>query len=279
MRRRILAVTALALTLVTACSDDPTHPMQLFDVTVRVVDPGGQPVPGLDLMVVMDSPFYQDGLAAEKAAVAIKLQVPYEAHVTLKIEDAAGVATCTLVDGVLVAGVHQAVWNGRDANDVPCYSGLYWVHMIGHDPAGAAVYDMRYPVYMALIDFEQATLGTTNGAGEIVLRDQRLFPALFGDPDMTATDENGTVIAAFPVTATMRFYLRDAQHDVSGRYKADVTGSGQVVELTWPAVEPATMSAGARPFPPGVAPVVEARKDIVPGVEYRLYRPFPNPFN
>ncbi|MCK4547317.1 MAG: T9SS type A sorting domain-containing protein [Candidatus Eisenbacteria sp.] len=59
----------------------------------------------------------------------IRYQIPASSRVSLEVFDVAGRLVCTLVDEVRQAGLHAAVWNGRDTNgrDVP--SGVYFYRL------------------------------------------------------------------------------------------------------------------------------------------------------
>lgn len=279
MSRPVPAMTAAALALgavlITACSDHPFAPTTPFEVTVRVVDLAGDPVPGLDLMLVMDSPYYQDGLAAKKASVNVRFAVPYESHVTVAIEDAARREVRKLVDSILVAGVHEATWNGRDGDGAACYSGLYYARLIGRNPAGAVVHDERRPMVLALLDFSQATIGTTDGDGRIVLRDRRLFPALYGNVAMQAFDEDANPRGDFLLTHMTRFYLRDPAGGGAMRFDREVTDTGQTIVLTWPTVAAAAVAPGS---PATVRPFALA-DEAGSKIDFSLSPPYPNPFN
>ncbi len=147
-------------------------------------------------------------------------------------------------------------------------------HLVARDEAGSVVHDERRPMYLALIDYDQATLATTDGNGEIVLKDKRLFPALYGDVDMQAVDEHGDSRGVFPLTHTMRFYLRDPDAGGSEMFLREVTRSGETIEFVWTGVAPAASA-------PGFGPAVKAPSgaDGPPGVDFRLWPPYPNTFN
>jgi len=275
VRRVIIPILlAAALGLLAACGDDTTSPDNAAAVTVRVVDPAGDPVEGLDLMVVMDSPYYQGAKSADKAVTGIRFLLPIRSMAALTVEDVAGGHIRTLVVDTLPAGAYTVMWDGRDDEGVPQYSGLYRVRMVAGQDLAAPDTTMVQPMYMALIDYDQATLGTTDAAGEIVLRDKRLFPALYGPVDMKALDENGDELGDFPVTSTMRFYLRDAELMLDTVALRDVVRSNQTVELVWTGIAP----AAAAPEPPA-PPAPAADKGVPPAGGYALRQPCPNPFN
>jgi flagellar hook assembly protein FlgD len=49
--------------------------------------------------------------------------------VRLSIYDARGGLVRTLIDGRLVEGAHEAVWNGKDSQGRPASSGVYFCRM------------------------------------------------------------------------------------------------------------------------------------------------------
>lgn len=65
---------------------------------------------------------------------AIAFELPAEAAVRLEVFDLAGNRLCSLVDGVLPAGTHEATWDGRDSRGRAQPSGHYLARL----EAGAA---------------------------------------------------------------------------------------------------------------------------------------------
>lgn len=56
---------------------------------------------------------------------AIRFDLPIRSHVDLAVFDIAGRRIATLVDGIIDAGRHQALWQGRDAEGNDAASGVY----------------------------------------------------------------------------------------------------------------------------------------------------------
>jgi parallel beta-helix repeat protein len=61
----------------------------------------------------------------ENHKTTIQFAVPAAAQVTLQIYDIRGALVKTLVSGMLAAGRHQIVWNGKNKNGQPVASGIY----------------------------------------------------------------------------------------------------------------------------------------------------------
>jgi serine protease len=59
----------------------------------------------------------------------LRLEMPRAGHASIRIYDATGRLTRTLVDGELTAGNHPLVWDGRDDSGVPATAGVYWARM------------------------------------------------------------------------------------------------------------------------------------------------------
>lgn len=274
MRKAFLLFLLAGCLNLGACGDDPAGPPRGFSLSVRVVDPAGQPVPDLELLMLMDSDFYQDGRAAAKAAVRIPVVLAIPATITVTVEDVTGATVRTLFEGVRPAGPAMLVWDGRDDAGVHQASGLYRARLVARDDADQVLYDGTQPMFMALLDFDRATAGVTNGEGSIVVHDQRLFPHLYGEVPMQALDENGDVVGPFPLTSRTRFYLRDLRYGHIERFDLEVQRSGQVVVLNWQGVD----DGGKRASPP-VVPVACAPAIDPPEAPFELRQPFPNPFN
>lgn len=193
---------------------------------------------------------------------------------TVTVEDVAGATVRTLFEGARPAGPCTLVWNGRDEADIHQMSGLYRAKLVARNSAGQVIYDSLQPMFMALMDFDQAKAGVTDDEGRIVVHDRRLFPHLYGDVPMQAVDENGDLAGLFPLTSLTRFYLRDPRYGHVERFDREVEGSGQVVVLPWQGVD----GAGRSTNPPGVPGPAVPLNDPEDG-PFELRRPYPNPFN
>ncbi|HPF71096.1 MAG TPA: FlgD immunoglobulin-like domain containing protein [Candidatus Krumholzibacteria bacterium] len=270
MNRLLMALIG-ALVLVAACGDD--NGPESWQTTVRVTDQEGHRVAGLDLMILMDSPFYQDGLA-NKAAVTLRWYQPEAARMVMTVEDVARGTIRHVYDQESPAGSHAVVWNGLDDDGVHAYSGLYYAHLVAYGTADSVRFDASAPMFLAMMDFDQATLGTTDADGEIVLRDRTLFPHLYGDPGMIAVDENGDPIGLFPLTSTYRFYLRDPRYGHVERIDLGVTGTMAYINVPWLGVD-APPAPGDVPSRPGPLPT----PPVTPELGYVFRGPAPNPFN
>ncbi len=69
MNRPLFALLLpLLVLLVPACGDDAPASPESFKLTVAVTDQAGDPVPGLDMSLVQDTPYYQDGKSGRACA-------------------------------------------------------------------------------------------------------------------------------------------------------------------------------------------------------------------
>jgi hypothetical protein len=262
-----------ALAICAACSDDGVSPGH-FRVTIEVTDPQGDPVAGLELAVVPDTPFYQDGKAAgARAAVTIPFSVAQASDIRLAVEDIEGTEVCLLDETTVPAGLHQRTWIGRDEGGVHQPSGVYAVTLLVR-PEGSdvVVLDDRRYMLMALIDPGHLSVGTTDAAGRIVLDDRRLFPHLFDPPDIPATDETGQQVGTIEITSLVRFYLLDPAGGGRMRFDRTVDGSA-TFDFVWD-VEKSAAGEPARRTGGSPVPAQEP-----PPLENELGMPFPCPFN
>ena len=280
--KKLLLITLLlaaGLGLLAGCGDDddPVVPEE-FSFALTVVDPAGAPVPGVDLIILADLPYYLDGKAAAKARVAFNFDVAHQCDVQLIIEDLQDEAVYTFTENHVQVGTHRWVWNGRDQDEALVHSGVYHVRLIMRDSDDQEVlFDGREPVYLAKMDFDDDNMGTTDADGRIVLSDERLFPHVLDAADQEARNEDGEVVGPINFDGTMRFYLRktgegDMMHirEVDGVRELELVWDPRKLEL----------AAGAGNVERTVVPLVVQRAsgDLVPTVN-RLYGPYPNPFN
>ncbi|MCK4510449.1 T9SS type A sorting domain-containing protein, partial [bacterium] len=63
----------------------------------------------------------------------VAYHVPRESEVTIRVYDVSGRVVTTLVDGVVEAGRHAAVWNGRNDAGESVGSGIYFCTMEAPD--------------------------------------------------------------------------------------------------------------------------------------------------
>lgn len=267
----VFFLAALCLGAV-ACNDDPVTPQE-FAVTFKVVDTAGDPVEGLRVGLVNDCPYFQDGQAVAKAAVAIQFRVVEQAAVRIAVKDIEGREIRVLIDDTLVAGDHRVMWGGRNFEEVHQPSGRYTVHMVVRQlGTGDILFQDSTDMFLAMLDSSRVPAGYTDDDGKLVLKDKKLFPHLYDRPPMIASDENGENMGILDLTPTMRISLVEEGFG-SMWFRREIT-AGAVVELVW------------SPPPPLAAPGMESTErdetvDIMvpPDLEFRLGPVFPNPFN
>ncbi len=63
-------------------------------------------------------------------ATTIRFSLEEYGHVSLRIHDVSGRLVKTLVDGMLDAGLHRVIWDGRNEKDELMASGVYFYHLI-----------------------------------------------------------------------------------------------------------------------------------------------------
>ena len=272
---RIAIIMFAAMLLVPGCSDDgPTGPSNFAQVVVTVVDEAGDPMPDMELNILNDNDYMQDGKGA-KATTSNVFVLPVSCHANIVIADVAGRVIRTLVDDILSAGVYQVQWNGQNDAGEHMASGYYETRMVCKGDGGTLLYGDAQPMLMALLDMDRMVVGRTDDDGRIVLTDRTLFPHLYDTFEMYAYDESGVAMGIIELTALMRFYLRPEGDGRFGqRYDVEVTSAGQNIELTW--VESAAVEyedvSERRPPDPGTK--------NEPGDPVFALRPcFPNPFN
>ena len=67
-------------------------------------------------------------------STTIRYDLPEAAHVKIKIYNMMGKEIASLFEGIMSAGSHEVMWNGRDGADQQVASGIYVIRcMIGTD--------------------------------------------------------------------------------------------------------------------------------------------------
>jgi len=268
----VFLLLAAMLILASCDNDDGVTPVP-FALTIEVVDTDGAPVPGLDLSLAANIPYYQDDKSpSSRARVIIPFTAAVSCSLRVLIEDVTGVEIRELVNSSISAGQHRMEWDGHVAQDVQLPSGVYTVHSVAMSPGTAEIlHEARVSMYMAIIDPARVCVGTTDADGLIELTDKRLFPHLYDTPDIPATDETGTQIGLIQFSDSMRFGFADLVGGGLMRFYEDVTGSG-TLQFVWTGNKtPSARMAMSEPF----GEVERASTDV----EFELGRPFPCPFN
>jgi hypothetical protein len=271
IRSRIL-VLMMILLLLPACGDDTTTP-EGFRLTITVTDTSGDPLPGWDLALAPDTPYYQDGLAAAggRPSVSIPFIVDLDCRVRIVIEDIEGATVRVLLDETTPSGWHHVIWDGHDEQGLRQSSGVYTARMAAYAPDdGHIFYENTRPMLLAILDLEGYSAGTTDDQGRMVITDKRLFPFLYNQPDIPAVDENADPIGVIQFTPTMRFILGDISSGRGMHIDQDVTGSANLTFTYDPAAAKVLPAESARPDTP-VAPSGEKIN--------LLGQPYPCPFN
>ncbi|NQT24507.1 gliding motility-associated C-terminal domain-containing protein [candidate division KSB1 bacterium] len=67
----------------------------------------------------------------------IHFQMAEPGKVRLDLYNATGQTVCTLIESYYTEGSHSVAWNGRDANDQPMPSGMYFYQLQVEDPSGS----------------------------------------------------------------------------------------------------------------------------------------------
>ena len=255
-----------------ACDEENPVKPEIFGVTIQVKTPAGEPVQGLRVGMVNDTPYFQDGKDAARVGVVISFVMATPAQARLSVENIEGREIRLLIDDLLPAGEFQVVWNGTDFDDVHLPSGRYTVHLVvTQEGTGLLLYESRTDMLMAMLDSSRVPTGYTDAEGKLVLKDKKLFPHLYDLPDMTATDETGEIIGTLTLTATMRISLTDTLANRSMGFNEEIQAD-TVVQLVWdpppPKAEEVVVTGGIPVGP----------KDLPP-VEFNLRLVRPNPFN
>jgi hypothetical protein len=257
--RRLALLSGLVLpVLLAACGDDEdplVGPEPEFTVELRVTDPAGNPVPGLELGLCPDLPLYQDGQNGAQAGkvdpslwwdrlatatpspfypfTTIRFELEQPAWTRLEILDIEGGLVRELVALDYPAGSQAVMWDGRDEQGQAVPSGVYHAHLVlwdtpGEDPR----FEQSRPMLLAAFYADQVLVATGDDAGVIELTDRRLFPYLYELEPFPATDENGEQVGDIVFTPAIRFYLTDPHTGGVMRFDADVTGP-VVLDFTW----------------------------------------------
>ena len=272
MRPLIIGLLVLTVLAGIGCSDDDSVVVPPdFQVTIRITDPQGFPVEGLDMSLVPDTPFYQDGAKSPdyRPSVIIPFVVEHESNVRMSLEDIEGTEVRLLWEELAPQGVHQMVWNGLGEDEQRLASGVYTVHLVVMNPAtDEVILDDRADMLMAIMDPARMSVGTSDAEGRIILRDKRLFPYLYDPADIPAVNENGDIMGTIRFTALMRFMLTDLTNGGSRRFDREITGPA-TLDFVWD-ISKADYSFQADP--------VETGAPIDPIIT-NLGQPFPCPFN
>jgi hypothetical protein len=267
----VLTLAAIAMGLGACSDDDPVKPAE-FSVTIQVKDPAGNPVEGLRVGLLNDTPYLP---GAAKAAVAIQFLVSERALVRFDIRDIEGNEIRVLMNDTLMVGTHQVMWNGLNFEQEHQPSGRYTAHMTARQlGTNILLFEDSTDMLMSLLDTSRAPQGYTDSVGRLVLKDKKLFPHLYDLPDMVGTDENSLFIGKIVLTPTMRISLGNEAGNQGMRFKEEIV-EGTVLDLVWDPMK----AAGTIAAEEGKSIIEPAAADMIPPPVFSLGPVYPNPFN
>lgn len=266
----LLAMLATSLLLTTGCSDDDTTSPPAtarINVVINVVDTNGNPVPNLDLSMCNDHQFLQKAQGPDKAVSKFEYYIFQPGLVTLTIADIEGNLVRSLYsEWVTFPGWRK--WEGLDNDGVHQMSGRYTVLLTLHDESDELVDSATTDILMSLARLHP--VGTTDGNGQLVLTDRKLFPHLYGKEPMQALDENANSMGLIDLDETMYFRFYNADRSQYYVDRQPVLGSGELNFVWDPVITVKAQAAQAPQKNVGLTP---------PPYPEVLVIAYPNPFN
>lgn len=248
-----------------------------FSLRLTVVDDTGAPVEGIAARLYVPIPGVgPDAEAApRRAATAIQMVLPETALVRLEMLDFHGRSLRLMNLGLLVAGVHQFVYDGFDPDSGHLVgTTVLRCDMTASDPdTGEVLFeDSIHPVYCPFGDVARLpVLGVTDATGTIMETDQTLFPGLYDLPELQLTDADGQAGETFTISNDVDIYLSDGGG--WGRYPVSIEDGLNEAVLVW--------GRPSEQLPPVGIRGAGASQDIPvePPTEFVLLPNVPNPFN
>jgi hypothetical protein len=275
MKRTLTLLVLLALgSLAASCSDStgPENNTLLFQVTA--VDPGQNPVPGLEATLHVPIPGFPYRRDA-KPATSIQFAIPVSCVITMKIYNLDDDLLRTLHDGVLPAGTHRLVFDGRDDQGQQL---LGTIVMRGHleardlDSSELLHEEWFYLVLYTGLDVEQRpSLGTTDSQGRIWTVERWRFPSLYDLPPLPLVDEAGDIYGTYSFGDAAEVRFADPQTGVHQAFQLTVADGVNRHRVVW--------NPPARLTPAGTAALPTALQHVPPPDEFSEVLVYPNPFN
>jgi hypothetical protein len=284
----------LLLTILGACeetgpvtpSDTDQEPGTIpFSFQVQVKDSVGDPMEGLRISTHQ---LLSIDIVAEpnRPSLRIQMATPVNCRNTMEIFRFDGQLSRTLSDGVLPYGLHTLVWDCRDDDGEVVLDGVYEIRMTARLDEDSILYThSEMCALLKGIDPEQEVLGFSDSMGKLIWTDRQNFPGTYELPPLFETRETPAHLDTFTVLDSMMVILVDTLLGQLASYQVPVINGKNDFNFIWipeqareiPGREDGVLS----PYDPEILTDRESDplRDPVVLTEFRLYTPFPNPFN
>ena len=285
MRLAIVIAGILGLAVLAGCGDDTAAPgAASFQLDLKVVDPGGVPVPGL--VATLHTPIPEARLGFAKAVTKIPFLVPVDSvRAVLTIGSLDGQWQTVYFDGPVDAGAHDLMFATGALGIERAGTTAYSYELVVTDGGSELFRDAKMMTVYTSVDSEQRPrLGSTDGRGALSCGDRNLFPFLFDLPAQPLIDENGLYAGEFTFRDSVVVTLRDTVANSWQSYPLILDPGTNAFELTWDPVlaarfAPADHRDGSGASPTAITSAVSAPAKAAPSDQFELGQNYPNPFN
>ncbi|HKI83793.1 MAG TPA: hypothetical protein VKA63_05590 [Candidatus Krumholzibacteria bacterium] len=283
--RHLIFVILLSL-VITSCGDDTTGPTTTpFSLEVQVHESDGTPVEGSTVAVwnftAALQPWLPDSFSKRAAATAVSFSLPQSAICWMSLYDLDGQTVETVIDGdTLPAGEHMRVVG----QNLELLAGVqvYRYELIAQDvESGEELF--RDAKYMTIVELDHTRFqnGKTDANGRCIFENRLIVPSLYDLPEMTVTDETGSVVGSFALDDSLRIRIYDDQGQMMEirRTARDGRNSSKVIwdpqSAATPTLDP--NSSPRRRTAPELNPASMNGNSAVPQ-SFKLSQNYPNPF-
>jgi len=212
-----------------------------------------------------------------------RFDLPQDSYCEIDAFNIEGIKVRELIASSLPAGSHELSWDGRDSNGV-VMGGIYEIRMkVRANQDGDILYSHSVwgDLYLGP-DTEQTGIGYTDAEGVLEYENRLIFPGIYEQPLLVHTTDSPDSLETFTCIDTIFVAAIDTSTHQSVEIKVPIINGENEFHLVFVPDQERLMEASKRdpimlPKSESVHILSQVAQELPDA--YKLYYPYPNPFN